>query len=47
VEGLVEALKPFAEVPYAAGDAFNRAALSDDDFRNARDVYAAYKGGPG
>jgi len=29
-------LKPFAKAPYMGGNAFNRAALSDNDFRAAR-----------
>lgn len=33
---LEEALRPFAAVPYSGANAFNRAALSDDDFRAAR-----------
>lgn len=33
---LREALEPFARAPYVGPNAFNRAALSDNDFRAAR-----------
>lgn len=38
------ALKPFAAAPYTGPNSFNRAALSDDDFRQARHVLAITEG---
>ncbi len=38
------ALKPFAAVPYTGPNSFNRAALSDEDFRQARHVLATTEG---
>ena len=38
------ALKPFAAAPYTGPNSFNRAALSDDDFRQARHVLASTEG---
>lgn len=40
------ALKPFAAAPYTGPNSFNRAALSDDDFRQARHVLAAMESQP-
>jgi hypothetical protein len=37
---LREALEPFARAPYTGDGAFNRASLSDDDFRRARAALA-------
>jgi|GEM_PF-6412689 len=37
----LNALKPFATVPYSGSNAFNRAALSDEDFRAARQLFDA------
>jgi hypothetical protein len=44
VKQLESALKPFAEVPYMGNNAFNRATLSDDDFRMARQVLGENNG---
>lgn len=38
------ALKPFAAAPYTGPNSFNRAALSDDDFRQARHALATTEG---
>jgi hypothetical protein len=39
-ERLRKALEPFAKAPYMGANAFNRAALSDQDFRRARAAIA-------
>ncbi|KEA07177.1 hypothetical protein [Rhizobium rhizogenes] len=39
-ERLRKALEPFAKAPYMGANAFNRAALSDQDFRRARAAVA-------
>ncbi|MAZ17946.1 MAG: hypothetical protein CL535_16650 [Ahrensia sp.] len=39
IELLLAALKPFAQAPCTGPNSFNRAVLSDDDFRNARAAY--------
>ena len=41
---LRSALKPFAASPYTGPNSFNLAALSDDDFRQARHILAATEG---
>jgi hypothetical protein len=44
---VTEALKPFAAAPYTGPNSFNRAALSDDDFRQARAALASPEGSEG